>query len=176
VEQQVLFLPHPFSTSRHFTNQYIAGITITSRLSLALPSLTFLLLEAGPNGDPRLEPTQGYRAGLDPAIEWGHKTIPQKGLDGKVVNQTQGKVMGGSSAINVQGWTRGGAIDFDQWAEEVGDDRWSWEAQLPFFNKSETFFPAESNAVDVQKLHGRDGPIKVQPLTFQEYNPSFDSY
>lgn len=34
-----------------------------------------------------------------------------KGFDGKVVSQAQGKVMGGSSAINVQGWTRGAKVD-----------------------------------------------------------------
>lgn len=95
----------------HLNVADLLGITITSRLSAALPNLSFLLLEAGPNGDPRLEPTQGYRAGLDASIEWGHKTIPQKGMDGKIVVQTQGKIMGGSSAINVQGWTRGAAVD-----------------------------------------------------------------
>ncbi len=89
----------------------IPGITITSRLSAALPNLSILLLEAGPSADPRLEPTQGYSSKLDPNIEWDHKTVPQKGLDGKVVAQVQGKVMGGSSAINVQAWTRGAAID-----------------------------------------------------------------
>ncbi|KUJ17157.1 alcohol oxidase [Mollisia scopiformis] len=142
-----------------------AGVTIASRLSAALPALSFLLLEAGPDGDPRLEPTQGYRAGLDPAIEWNHKTVPQEGLAGKFVSQLQGKIMGGSSAINVQGWTRGAAVDFDQWAEQVGDDRWSWSGQLPYFKKSETFFPAKSNTVDLAKLHGVDGPIKVAQVT-----------
>ncbi|KAE8452657.1 hypothetical protein EG329_013916 [Mollisiaceae sp. DMI_Dod_QoI] len=142
-----------------------AGITITSRLSAALPNLSILLLEAGPSADPRLEPTQGYSSKLDPNIEWDHKTVPQKGLDGKVVAQVQGKVMGGSSAINVQAWTRGAAIDLDQWAKEVGDDRWSWSGQLPYFKKSETFFPAKCNTVDLAKLHGTDGPIKVAQIT-----------
>ncbi|CZR66971.1 related to choline dehydrogenase and related flavoproteins [Phialocephala subalpina] len=142
-----------------------AGITIASRLSAALPEFSFLLLEAGPDGDPRLEPTQGYRAGLDKNIEWDHKSVPQKGLDGKVVGQIQGKVMGGSSAINVQGWTRGAAVDFDQWAKQVGDGRWSWSGQLPYFNKSETYFPAKSNTADLTKLHGKDGPIKVAQVS-----------
>jgi choline dehydrogenase-like flavoprotein len=37
--------------------------------------------------------------------------VPQKGLGGKTIKQIQGKVLGGSSAINVQGWTRGPAAD-----------------------------------------------------------------
>jgi choline dehydrogenase-like flavoprotein len=70
-----------------------------------------LVIEAGESGDPRIEPTQGYHQGLDPSIEWDHRSIPQKGLNGKVVDQAQGKIMGGSSAINVQAWTRGPSVD-----------------------------------------------------------------
>jgi choline dehydrogenase-like flavoprotein len=84
---------------------------LASRLSYAFPKTSILLIEAGPEGDPRLEPSQGYRAGLDPNLEWDHSTVPQKGLGGKTIKQVQGKVMGGSSAINVQGWTRGPAAD-----------------------------------------------------------------
>ena len=89
------------------------GFVLASRLSAALPDLQILLVEAGGTGDPRIEPSQGYHAGTDPTtnIEWQHSTVPQKGLNGKVVSQVQGKVLGGSSAINVQGWTRGAAVD-----------------------------------------------------------------
>jgi choline dehydrogenase-like flavoprotein len=48
---------------------------------------------------------------MEPNIEWDHFTIPQKGLNGKIVPQVQGKILGGSSAINVQGWTRGASVD-----------------------------------------------------------------
>lgn len=48
---------------------------------------------------------------MDPSIEWDHLSVPQNTLNGKTVGQVQGKIMGGSSAINVQGWTRGPSID-----------------------------------------------------------------
>jgi len=48
---------------------------------------------------------------MEPNIEWDHFTVPQKGLKGKIVPQVQGKILGGSSAINVQGWTCGASAD-----------------------------------------------------------------
>ena len=90
---------------------FLLGIVLASRLSKVLPKTSILLIEAGVDGDPRLEPSQGYRAGLDTNLEWDHSTVLQKGLGGKTIKQIQGKVLGGSSAINVQGWTRGPAAD-----------------------------------------------------------------
>jgi choline dehydrogenase-like flavoprotein len=87
------------------------GSVLASRLSTALPQCTFLVIEAGLAGDHRIEASQAYFQGMDPRIEWNHQSIPQKGLNGKVTSQAQGKIMGGSSAINVQGWTRGPAVD-----------------------------------------------------------------
>jgi choline dehydrogenase-like flavoprotein len=54
----------------------------------------------------------------------------------------------------------------DQWAELVGDRRWSWDGLLPYFKKTETFYPAKSNTADLEKYHGFDGPIKVCALSF----------
>jgi choline dehydrogenase-like flavoprotein len=96
-----------FTVPNHESDTYLTGIVLASRLSFALPNTSVLLIETGVDGDPRLEPTQGYRAGLDTNLEWDHSTFPQKGLGGKRVKQVQGKVLGGSSAINIQGWTRG---------------------------------------------------------------------
>ena len=83
------------------------GSVLVSRLSTVLPQCTFFVIEAGTSGDPRIEPTQGYFQEMDPNIEWDHRSVPQKGMNGKIVGQSQGKILGGSSAINVQGWTRG---------------------------------------------------------------------
>lgn len=50
----------------------------------------------------------------------------------------------------------------EQWAKEVGDQRWSWEGLLPFFKKSETFIPGvDLQDKDLHALHGGSGPIKV---------------
>ncbi|KAF4473545.1 alcohol oxidase [Fusarium agapanthi] len=54
------------------------------------------------------------------------------------------------------GWTRGAAADYDEWAGLVGDDRYSYKGQLPWFKKSELWFD-DTNP----EQHGRDGPIRV---------------
>lgn len=35
------------------------------------------------------------------------------------------------------GYTRGPRVDYDEWAELVGDERWSYENQLPYMKKAE---------------------------------------
>ncbi|KAG0649433.1 Dehydrogenase patE [Hyphodiscus hymeniophilus] len=150
----------------HANSSSHTGLVLASRLSAALPECTFLVIEEGSDGDPRIEAAQGYHQGMDRTIEWDHYTVPQKGLNGKVVGQAQGKIIGGSSAINMQGWVRGPSVDFDQWAVKVGDVRWSWAGLLPYFKKSEAFFPTlDQKAGDVSIAHGFEGPIKVSHST-----------
>lgn len=54
------------------------------------------------------------------------------------------------------GWTRGAAVDYDEWARLVGDERYSYRGQLPWFKKAEHWFD-ETNP----EQHGKDGPIHV---------------
>ena len=53
-------------------------------------------------------------------------------------------------------WTRGGADDYNLWADIVNDKRWSYDGMLPYFRKTETHH--DPNGVDPQQ-HGFDGPI-----------------
>jgi choline dehydrogenase-like flavoprotein len=58
----------------------------------------------------------------------------------------------------------------DQWAVEVGDQRWSWEGLLPYFKNSETFFPcADLKDVDLSNVHGFSGPIKVRSTYVHDF-------
>ena len=55
------------------------------------------------------------------------------------------------------GWIRGDAQDYDEWAREVGDDRWSYSGRLPYFRRSEHHFDP---GVDPEQ-HGFKGPIYI---------------
>jgi choline dehydrogenase-like flavoprotein len=57
---------------------------------------------------------------------------------------------------HVGGWTRGAAVDFDEWAAVVGDDRYSYEGQLPWLKKAEHWFDQKN-----PDQHGQDGPIRI---------------
>ncbi|PVH80318.1 GMC oxidoreductase [Cadophora sp. DSE1049] len=152
----------------------VAGCVLASRLSASLPENSILLIEAGPeNADDRVALSMGVFLSDTDDIQWNHDSIPQKGLDGNVVSKTQGKVLGGSSAINYQAWTRGSASEFDRWAEEVGDKRWSWNEMLPYFKRSETFVPGKDMSQEKSEAHGYSGPIKVTHVSSSGRNRNY---
>lgn len=59
-------------------------------------------------------------------LNWGYKTVPQKHLKGQEIDYSRGKGLGGSTAINFSCWVIGPSDDYDEWAEKVGDQAWSW--------------------------------------------------
>ena len=69
--------------------------------------------------------------------------------------QGAGKGLSGGSMVNRGFWTRGDALDYDEWARDVGDDRWSYGGLLPYFRRSESHFDTKGDTGQ----HGFDGPI-----------------
>jgi hypothetical protein len=52
----------------------------------------------------------------------------------------------------------------DRWAEEVGDQRWSWDGLLQGFKDCEDFKPGPSlQGKDLSSYRGSSGPITVSP-------------
>jgi choline dehydrogenase-like flavoprotein len=139
------------------------GYVLASRLSSHLPSNNILVIEASPESDPRVEPTSGLLESDPSNILWNYRSVSQLELGGRTVGQPQGKILGGSSVVNYQTWTRGAAAEFDLWAEEVGDTRWSWKGMLPYFKRSESFIPGKDMKKEIDfEIHGSDGPITVR--------------
>lgn len=64
---------------------------------------------------------------------WGYKTIPQQFLNDRNIDQSRGKGLGGSTAINFCVYTRGPMADYDRWAAEVDDERYDWDHALQRF-------------------------------------------
>ncbi|KAK1226906.1 hypothetical protein PQX77_010122 [Marasmius sp. AFHP31] len=89
-------------------------------------------------------------------------TIPQTSAGGRVYTHTQGKTLGGSSAINGAVYFRPDVREFDA-IEALGAKGWTWEKFLEYFKRSEHFtatgetFGLEPNT----SAHGVDGPIHV---------------
>jgi choline dehydrogenase-like flavoprotein len=67
----------------------------------------------------------------------------------------RGKVLGGSSSINVMAYTRGHRADFDRWARE-GATGWSYADALPYFKRSECWDGGEN------PWRGGSGPLGTQ--------------
>jgi choline dehydrogenase-like flavoprotein len=118
-----------------------------------------LLLEAGADyADPALLPD---------ALKYGQTRVAEApdsphnwALTGaisplqRVVHVAQGKVVGGSGAINGQVLLRGLLEDFEAWAA-WGNDEWSYRKVLPYFRNMETDLDIQDDA------HGTTGPMPV---------------
>ena len=59
-------------------------------------------------------------------------------------------------------YIRGHRLDYDRWAEQVGDPRWSYERVLPFFKKSEN--NRNERLVD-SRFHSAGGELSVESAT-----------
>ena len=70
--------------------------------------------------------------------DWGYATEPEPGLNNRRIEAMRGKVLGGSSSINVMAYTRGNRADYDRWAQK-GARGWSYADVLPYFKRGETW-------------------------------------
>lgn len=132
-----------------------AGCIIAARLTED-PSVEVLLVEAG--GTDRL-PIITMPGALpfvyqSKRIQWGHESGPEPGLNGKVIDEKAGKILGGTSSINAMIFNRGNPMDFDGWASD-GLAEWDFAHVLPYFKKMETF----SEGGD--EWRGGDGPLRI---------------
>mgnify|MGYP000971955224 CR=1 FL=1 len=131
-----------------------AGCVLANRLSAA-PEVRVLLLEAGGSDrHPYFHMPAGFAKMTKGIGSWGWSTVPQRHMNGMTIRFTQAKVIGGGSAINAQIYTRGNALDYDEW-RQIGCDGWSYEDVLPYFRK------AEDNDSWDNRYHGNGGPLGV---------------
>ena len=133
-----------------------AGCVMANRLSEDRDSRV-LLLEAGPvDKDFFIHVPAGFFDVLNnQKIQWPYQSEPEAQLNGRRMWQQRGKVLGGSSSINAMMYTRGHALDYDNWAE-MGAKGWSYAEVLPYFKKSETYDRGADG------YRGANGPLGVQ--------------
>ncbi len=133
-----------------------AGCVLANRLS-ADPSRRVLLIEAGKSDNhPWVHIPVGYLFAIgNPRLDWGFKTAPVPGLNGRSLLYPRGKVVGGCSSINGMIYMRGQAQDYDGW-RDAGNPGWGWDDVLPLFRRSEHHFGAADAA------HGTEGELRVE--------------
>jgi 5-(hydroxymethyl)furfural/furfural oxidase len=141
-----------------------AGAALASRLSED-PSISVLLLEAGPNYRSAAAPLEMRIPNPMPLIsreEFSHFQYPLMKARRTEVQKPRlywrGRGVGGSSAMNGQFAIRGIAEDFDDWAEQ-GCTGWSGQDVLPSFMRLE-----DELDFGEAPYHHRGGPIPVRRL------------
>ena len=146
-----------------------AGCVLAHRLSENGQHSVLLLEAGGTDRNPVLRiPLVAGLAYHWKNTNWGYNTIPQRGLNSRVISWPRGKVLGGSSSINGMMYMRGNKADYDLWAES-GIKGWSYHDVLPYFKQSEHC----PERVD-DHFHGTGGPLHVQRARGE--NPLYQSF
>ncbi len=101
--------------------------------------------------------------------DWMYHTEGEPQLDGRSIECARGKVIGGSSTINVMAYVRGHRDDYDRWAAS-GLTQWSYAHVLPYFRKQETW---EGGA---DPYRGGDGPLRTRMSRYAEHDPIVNAY
>jgi len=84
--------------------------------------------------------------GINPNIDWRFLTTPQAGLNGRQLHYARGKCLGGSSARNYLEYNRATVGAMQKWADQVGDQSWTWEGVLPYYKKGVHFTPPNNSS------------------------------
>ncbi len=144
-----------------------AGCVLANRLSRD-PACRVLLLEAGgEDNSPAIPIPARYMELQDTRFDWADRTVPQAQLNGRRIFMPQGRVLGGSSAINSMIYMRGNRGDYDRWRES-GNKSWAYDDVLPYFMKS------EANQTLSDSYHGTAGPLTV--TSHPRSNPLVERY
>jgi len=130
-----------------------AGCVLANRLTEDSAARVLLLEAGGRDWHPYIHIPLGMGRMHDYGMfDWGYETEPEPNLNNRRIEAMRGKVLGGSSSINVMAYTRGNRSDYDRWAQK-GARGWSYADVLPYFQRCETF----ANGADTWR--GGGGPL-----------------
>src|SRR5215831_11977962 len=133
-----------------------AGCVLANRLSEEERARVLLIEAGGKDKHPYIHIPLGLgMMHKRRMFDWGYDSEPEPNLNNRRIEAMRGKVLGGSSAINVMAFTRGDPGDYDRWAQ-MGAHGWSYDAVLPYFKRLESWREGETH------YRGGHGPVGVE--------------
>ncbi|KAF9979258.1 hypothetical protein BGZ73_002526 [Actinomortierella ambigua] len=166
-----------------------AGCVVASRLAEDA-GVRVLVLEAGYTDNILQSKVPALMSTMwNSKVDYQLKTVQQPYVNNRRLALPRGKMLGGSSSINVMVYTRGPASDYDEW-EALGNPGWSYKDVLPYHKKAEGFNdpslpPSHPNGPITNstrtpehekfelEYHGTEGPWQV---TYHYLFGSVDSF
>ncbi len=146
-----------------------AGCVLANRLSEDARARVLLLEAGGRDTHPYIHVPLGLGAMHKKRMfDWGYDSEPEPELNNRHIEAARGKVLGGSSSINVMAFTRGHPGDYDRWANERGAPGWSYKDVLAYFKRIESWEEGES------EYRGGSGPMGVEWAKTED--PLFDAW
>lgn len=142
-----------------------AGCLLANRLTTATGKRV-LMLEAGlaDYTNTRIRIPAGILDLFQSKFDW-HFTTQNESATSSGVYIARGKVLGGSSSLNVLLYNRGNAHDYDQWKDEFGLQSWSASDVLPYFRRTEDDHTGLSQSDP--KHHSTGGEWSVDHVRWQ---------
>src|SRR5579862_6799484 len=133
-----------------------AGCVLAARLGEDT-SRRILVLEAGGADDHWLIhlPLGVGKVWNNPRWNWNYTGAPEPHLNNRQIYHPRGKVLGGSSSINIMAYVRCHRVDYDR-LPQMGLAGWSYADVLPYFKRAENC--AEGSDV----YRGGEGPLKTR--------------
>ncbi|KAF7966403.1 hypothetical protein HWV62_38440, partial [Athelia sp. TMB] len=144
------------------------------------PSITVGLIEAGVYhyNDPLVyTPALGGDAIGNTSYDWAYTTVPQPGLAGRSIATARGKMLGGSSGLNLMAYTLASQAEYDAFetiasfggGSNGGVTGWDWAGLVPYFKKStdvdnqvDPFYGLRPNTkIRSSITSGTTGPVNV---------------
>lgn len=123
-------------------------------------AVTVLLLEAGGSDEvPSIIDPGSWFTNLGTERDWCFAGEPNPDLNGRCMPLSMGKALGGGSSINVMIWSRGHRNDWEFFAAESGDPRWSYESVLGLYRGIEDYQGAPD-----ERRRGKGGLVYVQDV------------
>jgi choline dehydrogenase len=135
-----------------------SGSVVARRLA-EISDASVLLIEAGGSDDvPAVEDAARWPENLGSERDWAFPTLANPHLNGRALLCSMGKVLGGSSSINLMVWSRGHRNDWNGFAEAAGDPAWNYDAVLGIYRRIEDW----QGSPDMMR-RGSGGEVFVQP-------------
>ena len=135
-----------------------SGSVVAARLAED-PHTTVLLLEAGgDDNSPLIQDPNLWPATLGTEFDWAFRCVPNAHLNGRAIDYSMGKVLGGGASINVSTWSRGHRADWDHYAAVSGNPTWGYESVLGLYkSRIEAYHDMRA-----EQYRGLRGKVSVQ--------------